>query len=189
MLSFVPPRHLIALHRCLSVAEVSPELSRYVKRYGLDLAVIEARCSFVTITLAEFFTHTSTPTFDFDPNGVPSVVIGWHPIGSETPRDLIAWPLGHPAGFTTHLREAEILGAWWALFGDRPLRLHRTPEDWLRSGCEGCCILNEGSATYWLRRMRGPFIAADVAHGQEIETWLRPLNRAHEIFIERQLAA
>ncbi len=51
--------------------------------------------------------------------------------------------------------------------GGRPLTVWRTPEAWLRSGCDGCVVsIIIGQAL--AGKAGGPFIVEDVAHGREL---------------------
>jgi hypothetical protein len=57
--------------------------------------------------------------------------------------DLVAWRLEAPDTFATAIREADMLGAWnMVRRGGRPLHVHRTPQRWLRGGCQGVVVLN-----------------------------------------------
>ena len=177
-----------AILRFLSFAGWTPELSRYIKKHGIDYRVIEARCSFLAICLCAFFDHATTPIFDFDQDGLPSVVIGVHPEIGEMPIDLVAWPLGQPESFATHLRQADLLGASaatepWSYVDGRPLHVHATPEAWLIAGCEGSVVLNSQWGGYWLSKCAGPFLADDIGQGRVVSDMLRPYNRHHQVLV------
>ena len=54
-------------------------------------------------------------------------------------------------------------------FGN-PLVIFRSPLDWLRSGCEGVCVVGAWSiAKQWLPRGERQIAAEDVAHGEELK--------------------
>ena len=83
------------------------------------------------------------------PTGKPAIVVpcsyGIDFGDLDSMIDLIAWTPAKPdcwywrTGFAGALGEAEIERAWLT---EKPLLLHATPQDWVRAGGEGACILN-----------------------------------------------
>lgn len=64
-----------------------------------------------------------------------------------------------------------------------PVRVHRNPLEWLRSGGEGVCVLDGSAHTMDRLRHVGAIIASDVEHGVELEKRLRRLTRCPPINI------
>jgi hypothetical protein len=94
----------------------------------------------------------------------------------ETVIDLCAWPLNRPSTFGTVLG-CDALGmarvvnpATWA-FGE-VLKIHKTPLDWIKAGCSGCCILNHRHAACWLREALGPIAVEDIEHARQLDAVL-----------------
>lgn len=64
-----------------------------------------------------------------------------------------------------------------------PVRVHRNPLEWLRSGGEGVCVLDGSAHTMDRLRHVGAIIASDVEHGVELEKRLRRPTRCPPINI------
>ena len=100
----------------------------------------------------------------------------------ETPIDLVAWPVDKPAEVLTMYRRAAIVGLWQAMspyqytFG-RPVDLHRTPEDWLKAGCDGCAIATPHIAARTLIDLPGRFAPRDREHAAEVDRLIKSLSR------------
>ena len=182
-----------SLKTLYNAAWPTPELHYYLRKHCLQdkLADIEAHCSVLTVALCTAFEGPMGMIFRFDPHGVPSIVIAAHDSVRERPNDLVAWPLhgSDPDNFATFRLEADVLGAGQMCDQIRqkagnPLRLHRHPQDWIASGFDGSVLLNQRWGGYWLNKVKGPFIAADLDHGREVAAMLRPFKKSHLVMIE-----
>ena len=97
-------------------------------------------------------------------------------VDGETAVDLVAWPLNRPKHVLTMFGQAGLLGLWAAhnpatFFMGGWLHLHRTPLDWLKSGCCGAAIVTPHIAARQLVDVPGRIEAVDRLHGREIH-WL-----------------
>ena len=68
--------------------------------------------------------------------------------------------------------------------GGEPLRLWRTPLEWLTSDCSGSVPIKYG-AGYWLRKAGGPFWVDDAEHAAEIQGLLGADAHMHRILVAR----
>ena len=166
----------------LGSLSVTPESISYLKEAGIDPASIEPHCGFLTVALANFFAGPSGTVFRLSCEGQPTVVIGGRTATREEPRDLVAWPLyGHRRDIWGSFNlSVDLLGIPAALDSYRtrkPLRLHRTPEDWVLSGFEGACIVNKRWGGMHLQRLACPLVCEDALHGRELATSLKPYGK------------
>lgn len=182
----LPSAAQIMMAEFLLAAWPTPESHRYLKSVGLSerMPEVEANCSLLTVALVNYFDGPSGTLFRFAADGVPSVIIGAHPAAGESPHDLVAWKLygNDSSSFATYRQEADLLGIPAALRSRNmrsALHLYPTPEDWLLSGFDGTVVLNRKWGGYWLNRLPGPFICADIEHGHEIASMLRPYAKSH----------
>lgn len=141
-----------------------------------DFATIEAECGVVVVTSARFLVDRTFDLAKADDHGaVLSAVIEAFGPDRQTVEDLIAWPIGRPAAFATAMRCADVIGGWRieaAPIADRPLRVFRHPEAWLRAGCAGIVVVDPILGSRQLAQTRGTIAAEDIAHGREIAAWL-----------------
>jgi hypothetical protein len=183
-------RLLFMRSEALRVARPSPEFFRYIRKHRLDIATVNAHAGFLNVALVKFWTgNDGDQMFSFDSEGEPSVVIEALLFdGQREPStaDLVAWPMGAPEAFCTAMGRddgADVLGPVNMIQrGGMPLRVHQTPLAWLRSGCEGCCLLKPG-ARHWLERAGGPFIVEDVEHGRDLRDLLGGGGHRHRILV------
>jgi hypothetical protein len=157
----------------------TPELRRYLRENRLDLGNCIAHASWLNIALVKFWTgNDGDETFAFTPDGVPAAVIeavlfDWQ--AEPFCADLVAWPLHDPTAFVTAMGlndGADVLGPHNMVKRcGEPLRIHRTPLQWLQAGGDGCCLLKPG-ARRWLRKAGGPFVCEDIDHGREVRDLL-----------------
>jgi hypothetical protein len=54
------------------------------------------------------------------------------------------------------------------------LKIHKTPLDWVKAGCSGCCILNHRHVAYWLSEALGPLAVEDVEQARQVDALLHP---------------
>lgn len=155
----------------------------YRRSIGLDHATIEAECGVVIVAPVRYFPDRS---FDFledgDNGGVPSAIIEVFDADARTIIDLCAWPLDRPDKFARALGRGEGLAIWrvldpgsYAYSPEKALRIHKTPDSWLRSQCKGVVILNAATAPHWLASAPGHLLAENIEHGREIGRLLHPL--------------
>ena len=91
------------------------------------------------------------------------------------PIDLLGWYSHRPGRWWRRRGVAIILGEWAVELGetyDEPVRVYRTPLDWLRAGGEGLVIVDWTEAYFRLAGLQ--LVASDVAHGEELQRRLRP---------------
>jgi hypothetical protein len=113
--------------------------------------------------------------FQVDPTGYPVFTFPIHEHGEVL--DFAAW---HPKSG----RLAVLYGAGFAInqeaifnpashFCGQPLRIHRTPLEYLKADRHGIVIINS-SLTYVSLRGSGPLSVADNALGHQIRRWWKP---------------
>lgn len=188
---FIPPRILQMRRELYRRGEWTPDAEAYSKELRLDRRTVEAHAGIFAVCLLKFYgSNTGESIFDFDPSGIPSAVIEAFAFDGHTVIDLIAWPLHAPGHYASAVREADMLGITNMLKrGGVPLVVHRTPEQWLASGCEGCVVINHEWGGYWLNRAGGPFVARDIAHGREIRDALGRDAARHRIMVPEKARA
>ncbi len=96
----------------------------------------------------------------------------------ETVIDLVAWQLDGPSHVLSMFGRCGLLGVWEAMapgtyFMGAALTMHRTPLDWLKSGCSGAAIVTPGAASWQMVEVPGRIAARDHAHGRELVSLLR----------------
>ena len=171
-----------------ALAEPVPEFIAYARRPWFDFGTIAAHAGVLGLCLCKFFgSNSGEIVFEFDRDGVQSVVIEALAADGHSVIDLIAWPINAPWQFASAVREADMLGAWnMVRRGGQSLRVHRTPEDWLAARCIGCVPINLEWAGHWLHRAGGPFIATDIDHGREVRELLGRHAHQHQIRVPRE---
>ena len=176
----------------LDLATPTPEWWSYIREHHIDLKTILPECGTFGVALCKAFeTGNCQYVFEFDPNGLPCVVIEAQSISKfdglneYTTQDLVAWPIGSPDYFATAMGPSAgsaFLGPLAAIrlpFDRTPVKLHRNPECWLLSKCQGGVILKPEAADL-LVKIGGPFIADDVEHAAELRELL---GRRHQILV------
>jgi hypothetical protein len=74
--------------------------------------------------------------------------------------------------------------------GGGMLKAHRTPESWLRAGCDGFVALNQNSCARAISACPGSIVAEDIDHGRELARLLHPFfDPAKILFPARRAAA
>ena len=122
----------------------STEHVRYWREHGLDDASVAGFAGLLAVVPIRLFEPNR---FDFGVDGDPlGAVVEAFDEDGETVIDLVAWPLNEPDRVLSMFGRAPVLGLSAALnpatyaFG-RPLNVHRTPLDWVKSGCDGCAVV------------------------------------------------
>lgn len=182
-----------------SQAEPCLEWWSFIRQNKIDLKAVLPVCGTLAVALCRAVeTADGQFIFDFDPNGVPCVVIEGQLIGKVdgvrdyVTKDLIAWPIGAPDHFATAMGPGAgvaLLGpvAAFRLPSDKtPLKLFRNPESWLVNGCEGSVVLKPEAAK-WLNASSVPMVCEDVDHAKTIRDLLGPRGRHKKILIPNRV--
>lgn len=195
--TFLPPKILLMRKHFYDTGDWTPEASAYVKEHKLDLDEINAHTGLFAVCLCQhtgISNVTGLPTFDFFPDGVPAAVIEVLAEDAVTVIDLAAWPLHAPEFFATAVGEADMLGisnmrSTRGCKFSGPLKVFRTPHNWLKAGCQGCVVLNPRYGGYWLRRTNREILAEDLAHGRELRAILKQEFKFEREFLRPQITA
>ncbi len=144
-------------------------------------------------------------TYQPTPHGEPALIIACrgdpsgdpecdHPFAMVTGGpllDLITVPFKRPQSWAARIGSATFLGACEPQFvSPPPVPIWRSPINWVRSGCEGICLLTDDAREKQAILLRFRSIAAeDVKHGEELRKiaarpWVVP-----RIVVPRQKAA
>jgi hypothetical protein len=168
----------------------SPETAAYVEQNELDLEMINAHAGVLAIVGCRFL---GNGRFELDADGEPAAIIEAFGNDAATTIDLCAWPINAPEAFATAIGAAAGLGianvinpASW--FGRRAMPVHRTPLGWLKSGCDGCVVLDHRLVSHWLRKALGPIGFEDNQHCREIEALLNPRPFPRNRIVRRRAA-
>jgi hypothetical protein len=159
---------------------------------GLDQTVVEACCGVLGVCPLRFFEGTRFG-FDFADDGEPGAVIEALDADDETSIDLIGWPVSRPDRFASVLGVAEGLGLARVrnpatYLCNQPLRVFRTPLQWLQAGGVGAVMIDLFSAPRWLPD--APFIAGeDDEHARELARLLHPYYPPERILVPVARAA
>lgn len=173
----------------------SPEWWAYLRKHRIDLTTVLPHCGTLAVTLCRAIeTADGQFVFEFDPSGVPCVVIEAQVISfvdglnEFVAKDLVAWPISGPDFSATAMGPS----AGMALLGPvaafrepsdkTPLQLFRNPESWLLNGCEGSVVLKP-EAALWLNKTDVPLICEDRQHAREIIELLGSNAKKRDIFI------
>lgn len=174
----------------------TPEGNAYRRGLGCDWQTLENEAGCLVVTGVRYHDDRTFDLFDEDETGgVLSAIVEVHGADVVTVEDLCAWPLHRQDKFATALDRADALGAWQVqnpatYSAGQALRIHRTPESWLRSHCRGVVILSPATAPYWLASAPGPIATEDVSHAREVARLLHPYFDTSKIIApERRVAA
>ena len=178
------------LSRFYELAQPVPEFMNYLRKHQIDLAEVGTSVGIFGVALCRSFEYPDGSLgFEFSRHGIPHAVIEalyfrqMDGVRETYPADLVAWPLNDRFSFATALgphEGAELLGPLSAVQrGGHPLRIFRTPLNWMKNGCEGSVLLKHG-AVYWLNKAGGPFIAEDFEHAVELRELV---GHKHQILV------
>ena len=110
---------------------------------------------------------------------------------AATPIDLVAWHMDQPNRWWLRRGTAVLLGEIEIVYAEtygEPIRIYRTPLDWLKAGGEGVVILDWTEAWFHLRGLK--LGAEDHQHGEELQRRLRPpWSKGPQILVPRKAAA
>lgn len=172
----LPNHHNALLAARLEFQETVRCSAAYTRQHRIDLASLAAFNG--GWGLAPIADH-GNGRFDFtDSDAIPAFVIEAYGPDGETVVDVVGWPLDQPDKLMSMFGRCGLLGAWQALgpatyFMGGTLALHRTPLDWLRSGCKGAAIVTPSIAAAQLAEAPGQIAAHDHAHGRQLVALLR----------------
>jgi hypothetical protein len=148
------------------------QLVQYARKHEIDLGrayTFAGLCAVLPVT------DCGGGRFDFrdTTDDVEAFVCEAFGSDGETCLDLVAWPLGDPCHVLTMFGHAVLLGerqarSAYSYSFNRPLTLHRTPLEWLQSGCEGATIVDATKAGRVLVDLPGRVAARDAQHAREI---------------------
>lgn len=128
----------------------------YISEQRLDLNVIER---FAGIGALTEILRCGGGRFDFAPAGHTEALMGFvieaFDADSETVIDLVGWPIDRPAKPRCMFGRVGLLGIANAMnpatyFLDKPLRIARSPLQWLQTGGTGACVIDPRRAAFEL---------------------------------------
>jgi hypothetical protein len=144
---------------------------RYWREQGLDHASVAGFAGSLSVLPIGTFEPSR---FDFGGPGDPlGAIVEALDEDGETVLDLVAWPIAEPGCVLTMFGRAPVLGLWAAMnpatyVFDRPLIVHRTPLDWLKSGCDGCAVVMPRSAARLFNELTGRIAGQDASHRNDL---------------------
>ncbi|RUT28499.1 hypothetical protein EMQ25_16080 [Arsenicitalea aurantiaca] len=163
---------LAARHELYELAWANPTYLAYVHQHRLDPGALAA---FAGATATLSVVDCGNGRFDWEAPGDRLDVFVCEALDAdgEATLDLVAWPLNRPSHVLTMFGRAPLLGLWEAMnpatyFMGKSLVMHRTPLDWLKSGCSGAVILNSRLAARLFLDIEGSIAARDQAHAREL---------------------
>jgi hypothetical protein len=170
-------------------SQVTAEFLHYVRRHGLELRRISG---FAGATGIVPVVDCGGGRFDWDAPGdmIQAFICEAYAEDGETVIDLVAWPVNQPSKVLTMLGRVPLLGLWEVMnpatyYGGKPLRMHRTPLDWLQSGCRGAAIVRKEAAAQILFGLVGAIAAADQNHARELHQVISMMIPKGKIVVPR----
>lgn len=168
----------------------TPALAAYLRDNALDLEVVAAyagTCAVLPVV------DCGKGRFDFGrPDLDPlAFVIECQGEDGET-EDVIAWPVTDPTNVMSMLARVGIVGISIAMDPftyrmGRPLRMHRTPLNWLKAGCKGAAIGDKRIAARQFLDLPGQVAGQDQQHGRELLAIAESLIDRSRFVAARQL--
>jgi hypothetical protein len=166
-------------------AQPTPEFLKYVGRNGLELDRIRG---FAGATGILAIVDCGGGRFDFEAPGemIQAFICEAYAEDGESVIDLVAWPPDRPKHVMTMFGRAPLLGLWEAMnpatyYGGKPLQMHRTPIEWLQSGCRGAVIVRPTLAARLLFDIDGAIAGRDRQHARELLGLLRTVVSADKV--------
>ncbi len=167
----------------------------YVRRHGLDLSRIER---FAGATAVAPIIDCGNRRFEFGDghrDATPGFIVEARGADGETVIDLAAWPLDRPDHPMSMFGRVGLIGVAAAMnpttyIFDKPLVIHRSPIDWLRSGCAGAAMVDPRRAAWELIDCPGRIAGQDAAHARQLlEIANSVINRSRFVAPARQQGA
>lgn len=176
-----------------SLAWFTRDFAAYVRHHNLD---IEQVAGFAGGHGIIDVVDCGAGRFDWTAPGdpFPAFVCEAYAEDGETTIDLVAWPISRPGTVLSMFGNAAWLGAWAAwnpasyCFG-KALTIHKTPLDWLKSGCTGAAVVNPRLAARELIDLPGPIAAQDKQHGRELLAMAQALVNRNRILVPTERRA
>ena len=150
----------------------TPAYRDYAYRHHLD---VERMSGFAGATAVIPIIDCTHGRFEFGKIGVDPlgfVCEAYGPDG-ETTIDLVAWPVDNPGTVLSMFGRAAWLGAWAAwnpatYYLGKALDVHRTPLEWLKSGCMGAAVVTPRLAAREMMDLPGKIEPRDEVHYREL---------------------
>lgn len=165
----------------------SAPYAKYVRTHGLDIERIRG---FAGVTSVLHIVDCGNGRFDFAGHGEPveAFVVDVLDCDGETHLDIAAWPLDNPGYVLTMFGRAPLMGMWAALnpatyYMGNALVMHRTPLDWLMSGCAGAVVLVPRLAARLLIDLPGPIAARDHRHALQLRDLMLSVVETDRIIV------
>ncbi|WP_206524703.1 hypothetical protein [Devosia sp. 1566] len=156
-----------------------PKYMHYVRQHGLQLARING---FAGATGMLPVVDCGGGHFDFEAPGELVEAFICEALGEdgESVIDLVAWPVNRPTTVMSMFGRAPVLGLWEAVnpstyFGGKALQMHRTPLEWLQSGCRGAAVVVPHLAARFLFDVEGPIAGKDERHRRQLLDLVRSI--------------
>lgn len=149
----------------------SPASIAYVRTHGIDTHLVAGFCGCIAVLPIEILPNKR---FDFaDESGTDAVIIEAYGRDGETCADLIAWPIDRPGTVLTACGRASMVGLWnvhnpGSYYLGKPLAIHRTPLDWLKTGCVGAAVVTPRLAAWDLLEAPGTIAGRDRQHAIQL---------------------
>jgi hypothetical protein len=158
-------------------SQVTAEFLHYVGRHSLELGRIS---DFAGATGILPVADCGGGRFDWGAPGdmIEAFICEAYAEDGETVIDLVACPLDRPKYIMTMFGRAPLLGLWEAMnpatyYGGKPLQMHRTPLEWLQSGCRGAAVVRPSLAAPFLFNLEGAIAGKDLRHSRHLLDLIR----------------
>jgi hypothetical protein len=158
-------------------SQVTAEFLHYVGRHSLELGRISG---FAGATGILPVADCGGGRFDWEAPGdmIEAFICEVYAEDGESVIDLVAWPLDRPRHVMTVFGRAPLLGLWEAMnpatyYGGKPLQMHRTPLEWLQSGCRGAAVVRPSLAAPFLFNLEGAIAGKDPRHSRQLLDLIR----------------
>ena len=162
-----------------------PKYVHYIRQHGLQLARISG---FAGATGMLPVVDCGGGKFDFEAPGELVEAFICEALGGdgESVVDLVAWPINRPTTVLSMFGRAPVLGLWEAVnpstyFGGKALQLHRTPLEWLQSGCRGAAVVVPHLAARFLFDVEGAVAGKDRRHARELLELIRSIVKPDKV--------
>lgn len=187
------PAILLARAEFYDRVETTKAYLGFVRRHGIDVGRV---ADFAGATGLVDIIDCGNGRFDWSAPGTATTAFVCEAVDAdgETVVDLVAWPVGRPSYVMTMLGRAALLGMWAAMnpatfYMNKSLTMHRTPLEWLASGCSGAAVVHPGRASWAFLDIPGPILAQDRAHARELLAFARSVVDERQIRVRHTSVA